>query len=125
MERLDTTTDYEPQQQRDVEIGVLHDADRVHYLNISRSFMNDEGMLTKELTPDFLHLSAAGYQVWADEVVMIVAACQAGLQQSTVRRAPCLIERVQQFIGRSRCVIYIQSFFHCDHPRSSRLARRR
>ena len=27
-----------------------------------------DGSLTKDIMPDFLHLSAAGYQIWADAI---------------------------------------------------------
>ena len=31
-------------------------------------FLEADGTLTKEIMPDFLHLSAKGYQIWADSI---------------------------------------------------------
>ncbi|MGI9518955.1 MAG: GDSL-type esterase/lipase family protein [Pirellulaceae bacterium] len=49
-------------------IAELHDGERVHYLDICEKFFDEDGEMTKEITPDFLHLSPAGYQIWADAV---------------------------------------------------------
>ena len=49
-------------------IDDLHDGERVHYLDICAKFFNEDGEMTEEITPDFLHLSPAGYQIWADAV---------------------------------------------------------
>lgn len=39
-------------------------AGRVHYVNIGGSFMQADGSISKEVMPDFLHLSARGYGLW-------------------------------------------------------------
>ncbi|HAV63133.1 MAG TPA: acetylglucosamine-6-sulfatase [Verrucomicrobiales bacterium] len=44
------------------------DGDRVHYLDLSGSFLEADGTLSKEIMPDYLHLSPAGYQRWADAI---------------------------------------------------------
>ncbi len=44
----------------------FHDGQSIHYLDICHQFFDDSGAMTKEITPDFLHLSAKGYQQWAD-----------------------------------------------------------
>ena len=40
----------------------------VKYLDIGKKFLTEDGTLTKEVMPDFLHLSAKGYQIWADSM---------------------------------------------------------
>ena len=41
---------------------------QVHYLDIGGKFLKEDGTLTKDIMPDFLHLSKAGYQIWADAI---------------------------------------------------------
>lgn len=40
----------------------------VKYLDIGAKFLTPDGILTREIMPDFLHLSPKGYQIWADAV---------------------------------------------------------
>jgi lysophospholipase L1-like esterase len=47
-------------------IGKLDNARDVFYLDIGDKFLQPEGLLTKDIMPDFLHLTAKGYQIWAD-----------------------------------------------------------
>jgi len=49
-------------------IGKLDDGKNVHFLDIGPKFPLVDGALTKEVMPDFLHLSPAGYQIWADAI---------------------------------------------------------
>lgn len=49
-------------------IAKLDDGKNIHFLDIGSKFPQPEGALTKEVMPDFLHLSAAGYQIWADAI---------------------------------------------------------
>lgn len=49
-------------------IAKLDDGKNIHYLDIGDKFLQSDGSLTKEIMPDFLHLSAAGYQIWADAI---------------------------------------------------------
>ena len=49
-------------------IAKLHDGQHVHYLDIGAKFLQPDGTLTKEIMPDLLHLSAQGYQIWADAI---------------------------------------------------------
>ncbi|MEW6303490.1 MAG: platelet-activating factor acetylhydrolase IB subunit [Verrucomicrobiota bacterium] len=49
-------------------IAKLHDGKNVHYLDIGDKFLQPDGTLTKDIMPDFLHLSAQGYQIWADAI---------------------------------------------------------
>ena len=49
-------------------IAKLDDGINVFFLDIGDKFLQPDGSLTKEIMPDFLHLSAAGYQIWADAI---------------------------------------------------------
>lgn len=49
-------------------IAKLDDGKNVFFLDIGEKFMQPDGSLTKEIMPDFLHLSPAGYQIWADAI---------------------------------------------------------
>ena len=49
-------------------IAKLHDGQHVHFLDIGEKFLQPDGSLSKDIMPDFLHLSAAGYQIWADAI---------------------------------------------------------
>jgi lysophospholipase L1-like esterase len=40
----------------------------VKYLDIGEKFLTSDGVLTKEVMPDFLHLSAKGYEIWAEAI---------------------------------------------------------
>lgn len=49
-------------------ISKLDDGKNIFYLDIGDKFTQPDGSLTKEIMPDFLHLSPAGYQIWADAI---------------------------------------------------------
>ena len=49
-------------------IASLGDGKMVTYLDIARSFLNDDGTISKEVMYDFLHLTPKGYQIWADAI---------------------------------------------------------
>ena len=38
----------------------------IYYLDISKAFLNEQGLIAPEIMPDYLHLSAKGYRLWAD-----------------------------------------------------------
>ena len=40
----------------------------VKYLDIGPKFLKEDGELTKDIMPDFLHLSPKGYEIWTDAV---------------------------------------------------------
>jgi lysophospholipase L1-like esterase len=40
----------------------------VRYLDIGEKFLEPDGTLTREIAPDFLHLSEKGYRIWADAI---------------------------------------------------------
>ena len=46
----------------------------VKFLDIGEKFLQPDGTLTKEIMPDFLHLSEKGYQIWADAIKEPLAA---------------------------------------------------
>jgi lysophospholipase L1-like esterase len=49
-------------------ISGQHDGKNVFYLDISQSFLEKDGSMTKEIMPDFLHLSPKGYEFWAEAI---------------------------------------------------------
>lgn len=53
-------------QQVNEQISKLDDGSHVTYLDIGKSFLNPDGTISREIMPDFLHLSAKGYRLWAE-----------------------------------------------------------
>lgn len=49
-------------------IAKLDDGSNVKYLDIGKSFLNEKGLIPKDVMPDFLHLSGKGYRAWADAI---------------------------------------------------------
>ena len=49
-------------------IAKFDDGERVHFLDIGKEFLANDGTLPKDLMPDFLHLSPAGYEIWAQAI---------------------------------------------------------
>jgi lysophospholipase L1-like esterase len=49
-------------------IAKLDDAKTVRYLDIGEKFLQSDGTLSKDIMPDFLHLTPKGYQIWADAI---------------------------------------------------------
>jgi lysophospholipase L1-like esterase len=49
-------------------IAKLDDGKNIKYMDIGKSFLNENGMIPKDLMPDFLHLSERGYRTWADAI---------------------------------------------------------
>lgn len=49
-------------------ISKLDDGKWVTFLDIGDKFLDKDGKLTKDIMPDFLHLSEKGYGIWADAV---------------------------------------------------------
>lgn len=46
----------------------LDDGKHIFYLDIGKKFVPGNGPIDKEIMPDFLHLTAKGYQIWADAI---------------------------------------------------------
>ncbi len=42
--------------------------EKVHYLAIGHHFVEDDGTISKAIMPDSLHLSPAGYRIWANAI---------------------------------------------------------
>jgi lysophospholipase L1-like esterase len=47
-------------------IALLDDYDSVRFLTIAHRLMNADRSISKEIMPDFLHLSEQGYAIWAE-----------------------------------------------------------
>ncbi len=47
-------------------IARLDDGSHVKFLDIGQSFLNEDGTISREIMPDYLHLSRKGYRIWAD-----------------------------------------------------------
>ncbi len=48
------------------QIAHLDDGSNVTYLDIGKAFLNPDGTISREIMPDYLHLTARGYRLWAD-----------------------------------------------------------
>lgn len=47
-------------------LPALADGRRVHFLNVNSQLIADDGVLTRDIAPDLLHLSARGYAILAE-----------------------------------------------------------
>jgi lysophospholipase L1-like esterase len=47
-------------------ISKLDDGKMIKYLDIGKSFLNEDGTISRDVMPDFLHLTPKGYRIWAD-----------------------------------------------------------
>jgi len=54
--------------QVNVIIAKLDNGKNIHFLDIGSKFLQPDGSISKDDMPDFLHLSEAGYQIWADAI---------------------------------------------------------
>jgi lysophospholipase L1-like esterase len=50
------------------EIIAKLDGKNVKYLDIGGKFLEPDGTLSKDIMPDFLHLSQKGYEIWAEAI---------------------------------------------------------
>jgi beta-glucosidase len=50
------------------QVSRLDDGTHVTYLDIGKAFTNPDGTISREIMPDYLHLSARGYRIWADSM---------------------------------------------------------
>lgn len=61
-----------PQREKNAEASALAskvaDDQHVFYLDIGPKFLTADGTLTKEIMPDYLHLSPKGYEIWAEAI---------------------------------------------------------
>jgi len=57
------------------DIAKLDDGGKhVKYLDIGSKFTKEDGTLTKDIMPDFLHLSGRGYEIWGEAIAPTVRA---------------------------------------------------
>jgi lysophospholipase L1-like esterase len=49
------------------------DNERIFYLDISDRFLNEDGVLSKEVMPDLLHPREKGYRIWAEAMEPSIA----------------------------------------------------
>jgi lysophospholipase L1-like esterase len=54
-------------------ISKLDDGKMIRYLDIGDKFLDKDGSLSKEISPDLLHFNAKGYQIWADAIRLPIA----------------------------------------------------
>ncbi|MHC4063747.1 MAG: platelet-activating factor acetylhydrolase IB subunit [Planctomycetota bacterium] len=48
------------------------DGRMVRYLDIGDRFLDGSGRISREIMPDFLHLSPAGYEIWAKSIELVL-----------------------------------------------------
>ncbi len=49
-------------------VSMLDDGKNVRYLDIGQKFLKEDGTLTKDIMPDYLHLSERGYEIWGEAI---------------------------------------------------------
>ena len=47
-------------------IAKLDDGSNVHYLDIGKAFLSEDGTISNKIMPDYLHLCPRGYRLWAE-----------------------------------------------------------
>ena len=66
-----------PQREKNAEASLLAarvaDGKTIHYLDINDKFLTEDGILSKDIMPDFLHPNKAGYKIWAEAIEPKVA----------------------------------------------------
>jgi beta-glucosidase len=69
--------DPSPQRQKNAQASVLAskiaDGKMIHYLDINSRFLAKDGLLTRDIMPDYLHPNEAGYKIWAEAIEPKVA----------------------------------------------------
>jgi len=48
--------------------GKIADGKMIHYLDIGPKFLEPDKSLSKEIMPDYLHLTPKGYKIWAEAI---------------------------------------------------------
>lgn len=46
----------------------IADGRMIHYMDINDRFLTDEGRLSEDIMPDFLHPNETGYKIWAEAI---------------------------------------------------------
>jgi lysophospholipase L1-like esterase len=49
-------------------LSKLADGKDVFWLDIGHHFVTSDGLIPRDLMPDYLHLSKRGYEIWADAI---------------------------------------------------------
>lgn len=49
-------------------LAKIADGKMIHYLDFGSQLIETDGTISKEIMPDFLHLSEAGYEIWAKAI---------------------------------------------------------
>jgi len=50
-------------------LSKMADDKHVYYMDINKVFLEEDGGMTKEIMPDYLHLSSKGYDRWAEAIL--------------------------------------------------------
>lgn len=70
LENQSVVATYNPQQAKIDEtnklVSKIADNKMIYYLNINKVFLNDKGVLTRDVMTDLLHPGEKGYQIWAE-----------------------------------------------------------
>lgn len=82
-------------------IAKLADNKSVYYLDIGPKFLESDGTLSKEIMPDLLHLSPAGYEIWAESIEPKVAQLL-GETSGSVSYGRSRLPRVNRLLQRLR-----------------------
>lgn len=49
-------------------IAKLDDGSKIHFLDIGKTFLAEDGTLSKDIMPDLLHLNEKGYDLWVQAI---------------------------------------------------------
>jgi beta-glucosidase len=68
--------------------SMVADNKMVHYLDIGSRFTDEHGRISPDIMPDYLHLSAKGYEIWAEAIEDKVRELMGEQQGAESRPAP-------------------------------------
>ena len=54
-------------------VSKMADGKMIFFLDINKAFLNEDGVLTREIMPDLLHPKEKGYQLWAEAMEPTIA----------------------------------------------------
>jgi lysophospholipase L1-like esterase len=54
------------------QIKALDDGQRVTFIDIGAQLIEPDGMISRDMMPDFVHPTAKGYQIWADAIQPVI-----------------------------------------------------
>ena len=72
-----------------------------HLLDIGKAFLNPDGTISQDIMPDYLHLTAKGYRIWADAIEPTLWGCSTRTRRRNEpsRRARAVDGRPRRPIG--------------------------